>query len=643
MNNQYERVLTPSVARELIQELFARRTVQLREIKRTVDEVHAERGGQPPNARWNHPVTHALSSMKRVGLAENPKRGTWTIFSVKPPRSEDSSKSEESSQIESLMEFIKWVEGLPSGKYVFRGVSNEDYPIEASTYRRLKDENGRFRNEEDKSAERLLQINAKMIEDANSRRHGWENDQRPPHLNLLAKLQHNGAATCLIDFTKNPLVALWMACRKSGKGSVRGKVNAVDISSRSPFKLVSSDEALNRKINHFFQGDEKTGYQLYQWQPHYQDKRMLAQQSVFLFGGDWGAIKPSVACVRSEQHKQEIWDSLKKSAGISEDTLFPDFEGFASQRAQNKAYNESDVPDDWDVVRDTSQEDERDEVESDDEQNEQAALHYLEIGRQAVQEGDPDQAIRYYSDGIVLGPPNMLLSDLFRERAAVYYSKYDFEHAVNDYCGAIRHDSTSGHSYYWRGMARYKLYQYPEAMSDFDHAISRDFNKAYSYYWRGMANCDLERYPESISDFERAIELDSTNTYFYHWRGVATTNLGSHQDAIVYFNQAIRLNPAHVYSYHWRGIAEYNLNQYPQAIADFNQAISRNLTDRYFKGHSYYWRGTVKKDLSIFDDAIRDFRTALDFARESENHELIGSISEEFAYFKEMGYGPPED
>ena len=146
-----------------------------------------------------------------------------------------------------------------------------------------------------------------MIEDANSRRHGWENDQRPPHLNLLAKLQHNGAATCLIDFTKNPLVALWMACRRSGKGSVKGKVNAVDISSRSPFKLVSSDEALNKEINHFFQGDEKTGYQLYHWQPHYQDIRMLAQQSVFLFGGGWDAIKPSVACVISEQHKQEIW------------------------------------------------------------------------------------------------------------------------------------------------------------------------------------------------------------------------------------------------------------------------------------------------------------------------------------------------
>ena len=64
MNNHDGRVLTPSAARELIQELFGGRTAQLQEIKELVDEVHAKRGGQPQNAKSHHPVTYALSTMK---------------------------------------------------------------------------------------------------------------------------------------------------------------------------------------------------------------------------------------------------------------------------------------------------------------------------------------------------------------------------------------------------------------------------------------------------------------------------------------------------------------------------------------------------------------------------------------------------
>ena len=68
MNNQYEYVekpLTPSIAQNLIIELFAGQTVQKQEIMKTVDEMHCERGGLSSRARFHHPVTLALSNMKR--------------------------------------------------------------------------------------------------------------------------------------------------------------------------------------------------------------------------------------------------------------------------------------------------------------------------------------------------------------------------------------------------------------------------------------------------------------------------------------------------------------------------------------------------------------------------------------------------
>lgn len=93
-------------------------------------------------------------------------------------------------KIKTLSQFIDEVGQLPDGQYVFRGVSNIDYQIEASTYRRLKDKKGEFINDGDHTAERLLQINQEMIDDANLHRHGWINEQPLSDLNLLSELQH---------------------------------------------------------------------------------------------------------------------------------------------------------------------------------------------------------------------------------------------------------------------------------------------------------------------------------------------------------------------------------------------------------------------------------------------------------------------
>ena len=46
-------------------------------------------------------------------------------------------------------------------------------------------------------------------------------------IQMLSVLQHQGAATMLLDFTENPLVALWFAC--VDKPESDGKVFAVDI------------------------------------------------------------------------------------------------------------------------------------------------------------------------------------------------------------------------------------------------------------------------------------------------------------------------------------------------------------------------------------------------------------------------------
>ncbi len=128
MSDQYKYVgknLTPGIAEELIQELFAGQTVQIQKIMRTVDETHLERGGLPSTTKGHPPVRNALSKMKRKGLAENPRHRYWSILSS--TQSDDSVDSEPND--------VKPEKTIGSGK---QSVYLYYYP----TYRRLAESQG---------------------------------------------------------------------------------------------------------------------------------------------------------------------------------------------------------------------------------------------------------------------------------------------------------------------------------------------------------------------------------------------------------------------------------------------------------------------------------------------------------------------
>ena len=159
--------------------------------------------------------------MKRSGLAENPESDFWSIIP----------QTEERFRIKTLNEFIEWAAQFDSREdskqYLFRGVSSADYRIDASAYRRIK--KGRNNDEhQDGDFEKFLQINKDLIREARFRGHDRKNGRKLEDLEVLAEFQHYGAATFLMDFTYNALVALWFACKESsGDGSKDGKVVAV--------------------------------------------------------------------------------------------------------------------------------------------------------------------------------------------------------------------------------------------------------------------------------------------------------------------------------------------------------------------------------------------------------------------------------
>lgn len=279
----------------------------------------------------------------------------------------------EPRRVKTLSNFIEWAAKLSDGQYLFRGVSKDSYKIEASAYRRLP-------KAERNNPARLLRINQELIEKARLLGHDQKNGQRLSDLELLAELQHFGAATCLIDFTRNALVALWMACQKSTTGAANGKVFAVCIDDSSRFETITP-ELVTKDIDYFFRKDESRGYPfshepggypLYQWQPKYQNNRIIAQQSIFIFGG--AQIETDAECVTLKSGKGNMLTSLEKVSGIDEGSIYPDFDGFARLHAHNKCHVEP------------------------------GALSSVQHGIEVHQKGELDDAIDRYNE--VTSPPN---------------------------------------------------------------------------------------------------------------------------------------------------------------------------------------------------------------------------------------------
>jgi len=173
------------------------------------------------------------------------------------------------TEIRTLQDYLNWGAQFRHWNYIFRGVSNDGHEMEPSACRRLKNKSS------DLSRDKLLEINKDLLERARQQGHGKDMTD----LDLLAKLQHFGAATCLLDYTFNSLAALWWACKENNPDT-NGKVCAMCITVERhpeiPFKQVEQ-EISGKNIDYFFKLDDSGRPIIYFSIPDYGNIRMHAQ------------------------------------------------------------------------------------------------------------------------------------------------------------------------------------------------------------------------------------------------------------------------------------------------------------------------------------------------------------------------------
>ena len=364
--------------------------------------------------------------------------------------------------VETLSQFIEWTAQFSDGQYLFRGVSTEGYKIEASAYRRLPEID---RNNPSK----LLKINKDLIEKARSLGHDQRDTQQLSDLELLAELQHFGAATCLIDFSRSALVALWFACQQGSQTEANGKVFAVRHDDMVRLKTVNPD-LITKDIDYFLTPDENDRYLLYQWQPKLQNNRIIAQQSVFVFSG--AQIEAEAEYVIDKNNKQDILTSLDKISGITEANIYPDFDGFARLHAHNEPYIEPDPQD------------------------------YLQRGIEAHQNDNPDDAIAYYTEvSLGLDPTDTsIVSIAYYSRGLAYAEKGEVDSAIENYNESIQLNPDFADAYNNRGSAYNQKGEIDRAIADYNQAIQLKHDNILFYNNRSMALLRAQEWEKAKSD-----------------------------------------------------------------------------------------------------------------------------------------------
>lgn len=489
--------------------------------------------------------------------------------------------------------------------FLYRGQPESDWPVNCSAARRLT---GFAASPiENQLIEQLLVGYLEYLI-GKARRRGLNPsmfDESATDLELMAHLQHQGAATGLIDFTRQPLAALWFACNGSND-----KDGAVYVLPHSEAKETKHRDT-PKKIQSFYGRNE-----LRSWEPPVLGSRIVAQRSVFVFGVPAIPVHTMEKLIVPAASKGAILIELKSVYGISEEELFPDFPGYAVANSSEKAFDVHSTIDYWKEQIDTVS-------------GGRKAWAHLMCGAAYSGVHNHWKAVEHYDEAIRLNP-RFATAYTYRGNARNALG-YHLE-AIADFDSAIGIEPQLAEAHNNRGNAKAALGQREEAMADYDEAIRVAPQYAPAYNNRGVTKAELGRYEEAILDYDETLRIDSQYASAYNNRGNARGKLNQHYEAIKDCDKAIEINPQYAEAYRNRAKAKYALDRLEEAIADCDEAIRINPRD----AGAYNKRGAAKGKLNLHHEAIEDYDKAIeinpDFAEAYNNR---GVSKEELGQYKE--------
>lgn len=354
--------------------------------------------------------------------------------------------------------------------FVFRGHANEEWKLDSGADRRLR--------QQETEPGLIEYLEKSLLEPARHEGHGRQQNKELNDLELLAALQHNGAATCLIDFTTNFHIALWFACREEDKKD--GKVFVVNRGGIHTFEEVTPERA-TKGIKEFLQEGQSAQPDLvgkqqkvYYWKPPPNENRIITQHSCFLFSPhpiEKGTYREIII---SKDHKKCIQNSLQRYYGLEEQAVFRDFIGFAHSQSQSQPIKHK------------------------------TSVQWFQSGNRHFQRGEFEAAITDYGEALRLNP---LYADAYTARGLAKGSLGQHEAALVDLDEALRLNPQDANAYMIRGTDKFYLRQYEETIADCDAVLTLKPQYATAYTIRGLAKSRLGRHRDARTDVQLALEL----------------------------------------------------------------------------------------------------------------------------------------
>lgn len=174
-------------------------------------------------------------------------------------------------------------------------------------------------------------------------------------LDILADIQHNGGATCLVDFSKNILTALWFACQSDFDcdGFVYCYDIMEDMIAKDSLTYIRPEDENRSIFSLLVQTYRETNIcsesraRFCLWEPSPKNNRILRQDSLFLFGIEPFVVgEHPIKVIRiNSDRKRYILYALNGLFNISGKTIYNDHVGYAiMNRKENPCDKLNDTP-----------------------------------------------------------------------------------------------------------------------------------------------------------------------------------------------------------------------------------------------------------------------------------------------------------
>ena len=450
------------------------------------------------------------------------------------------------------------------GVYAFRGQADEKWELESSARTRMKNKDKDFTKEDLASHLKTQFINPAKL-------NGWGREEYRElyDLEILARFQHYGAATCLLDFTRSFHVALWFACQE--ENNKNGRVFVINTNDVENFKKIEMEDIKKNDLEGLLY-TQKSWY----WDLENLTDRVARQNSVFIFGGNnLSKGKQYEAFKIDHRDKKPLIKEMEDLFDLRPENLFKDIFGLASINKRDDLLPPDD-PDDS-----------------------------FKAGNESYQKGDYDGAIRHYSKAIELKSDFV---EAYNNRGATYNEKGEHDLAIEDLNEAIELNQNYADAYNNRGIAYQKKREYARAIEDLNEAIKLDSNDAVAYNNRGIAHVGNGEYDRAIENYNTAIDLKSDYAEAYYNRGLVYIQKENYDQTVKDFSKAIELKPDFAIAYARRGLIYTKEEKYNHAIEDFNKAIElkRDYGEAYFgRSLAYQFKGEPDKAVADFAEAER--------------------------------------